>query len=243
MKKWLLALVGAFAALLHGPLQAEPITREQGDAILTELREIRQLLAKPQPQPAPSAAPAAAQTVTIKADAKYVLGKSDAPLTLIEFTDYQCPFCERFETNTLPEIKKKFIDTGRLRLVLRDLPLDMHPFALPAAQSVRCAGDQGRFWDMKQLVFRNQSRLDTAALAGYAKELGLDADAFQSCMASGKHVADIKEDARYAQSLGISGTPSFVLAKTSDGAMVGQMIVGAQSFSFFETAINSLLAK
>jgi protein-disulfide isomerase len=243
MKKWFLALASVFAALSHGTLHAEPITREQGDAILTELREIRQLLAKPQQQQAPSAAPAAAQTVTIKADAKYVLGRSDAPLTLIEFTDYQCPFCERFETNTLPEIKKKFIDTGRLRLVLRDLPLDMHPFALPAAQSVRCAGDQGRFWDMKQLVFRNQSRLDQAALAGYAKELGLDADAFQSCMTSGKHMADIKEDARYAQSLGISGTPSFVLAKTSDGAMVGQMIVGAQSYSFFETAINNLLAK
>ena len=170
-----------------------------------------------------------------------MLGKSDAPLTLVEFTDYQCPFCGRFEATTFPEIKKNYIDTGKLRLILRDLPLDFHPFALKAAQSVHCAGDQGKFWEMKGLVFKNQNKIDVDSLAGYAKELLLNGDTFKSCMADGKHLKEIRDEAKYAQSLGITGTPTFILGKTAGDSVEGKVIVGAVPLEVFEANINAML--
>jgi protein-disulfide isomerase len=244
MKDWLVAVMSAITITMSGTVPAAPMTRDQGDAILKELREIKQLLARPQQQAQAPSAPQMPQNLTVKGDAIYVLGKSDAPLTLVEFTDYQCPFCGRFEQNTFPEIKKNYIDTGKLRLIVRDLPLEgLHPFALKAAQSVHCAGDQGKFWEMKDVVFRNQNRLDADSLAGYAKELSLNDDTFKSCMADGKHLKEIGDEARYAQSLGITGTPTFILGKTAGDSVEGQVIVGAQPLEAFSAAIDGMLAK
>jgi protein-disulfide isomerase len=246
MRNWSVALMSATIIVMSGTILAAPMTKDQGDAILKELREIKQLLARPQQQQAPAtpSVPQMPQNMKVKGNAKFVLGKSDAPLTLVEFTDFQCPFCGRFETTTFPEIKKNYIDTGKLRLILRDLPLaDMHPFALKAAQSVHCAGDQGKFWEMKELVFKNQNRLDADALADYAKDLALNADTFKSCMADGKHLQEIGDDAKYALSLGINGTPTFILGKAVGDTVDGRVIVGAQPLAVFEAAINEMLGK
>ncbi len=243
MRRYLLATMGAIVITMSGVVLAAPMTKDQGDAILKELREIKQLLARQQTQPAPPAA-LMPQKLTVKGDAIYKLGKNDAPLTMVEFTDFQCPFCGRFEATTFPEIKKNFIDTGKLRLILRDLPLsDLHPYALKAAQSVHCAGDQGKFWEMKDLVFKNQSRLDVDSLAGYAKDISLDADTYKSCMADGKHLKEIGEETKYAISLGITGTPTFILGKTDGDTVEGRVIVGAQPYAVFEAAINEILGK
>jgi protein-disulfide isomerase len=207
------------------------------------LREIKQLLARQQAQQAPPAAQMP-QKLTVKGDAIYKLGKNDAPLTMVEFTDFQCPFCGRFEATTFPEIKKNYIDTGKLRLILRDLPLsDLHPYALKAAQSVHCAGDQGKFWEMKDLVFKNQSRLDVDSLAGYARDISLNVDTYKSCMADGKHLKEIGDETKYAISLGITGTPTFILGKTTGDTVEGRVIVGAQPYAVFEAAINEILGK
>ena len=246
MKNYLVAIMGAIIITVSGTVLSAPMTKDQGDAILKELREIKQLLARPQQQQAQAApsAPQAPQIMKVKGDAIYVLGKSDAPLTMVEFTDYQCPYCGRFETTTFPEIKKNFIDTGKLRLILRDLPLgDMHPFALKAAQSVHCAGDQGKYWEMKELVFKNQNKIDVDSLAGYAKDLALNGDTFKNCMADGKHLKEIGDEAKYAQSLGITGTPTFILGKTAGDTVEGRVIVGAQPLAVFEAAINEMLGK
>jgi len=242
MKINLVALIIAILMTFSNSVNAVPMTKDQGDAILKELREIKQLLARPQQQQAPSA-PTMPENLTVKGSAIYVLGNNEAPLTLVEFTDYQCPFCGRFETTTFPEIKKNYIDTGKLRLIVRDLPLEFHPFALKAAQSVHCAGDQGKFWEMKDLVFRNQNKLDVDSLSGYAKDLSLNGDIFKSCMADGKHLKDISDEAKYAQSLGISGTPTFILGKTAGDSVEGQVIVGAQPLEAFTSAIDGMLAK
>jgi protein-disulfide isomerase len=242
---FLAAILGALTLTMSSVVLSEPLTKEQGDAILMELREIKQLLARPQQQAqaAPSA-PQAPQNLKVKGDAKYVLGKSDAPLIMVEFTDYQCPFCGRFETTTYPELKKNFIDTGKIRLIVRDLPLsDIHPFALKAAQSVHCAGDQGKYWEMKDMVFKNQNKIDVDSLAGYAKDLALNGDAFKSCMADGRHLKEIGDDAKYAQSLGISGTPTFVLGKVEGDSINGRVIIGAQPLAVFDAAINEMLGK
>jgi protein-disulfide isomerase len=243
MRNWLVVMMSAIIITISGTTWAEPLTKNQGDAILKELREIKQLLARLQQQQAPTApsAPPKPETLTVKGSAIYALGKSDAPLTLVEFTDYQCPFCARFETTTFPEIKKNYIDTGKVRFILRDLPLDFHPFALKAAQSVHCAGDQGKFWEMKELVFKNQNKIDVDSLAGYAKDLSLNGDTFKSCMADGKHLKEIGDEAKYAQSLGIAGTPTFVLGKAVGDSVEGRKIVGALPLEVFEGAINEML--
>jgi protein-disulfide isomerase len=245
MKNWLVVMMSAIIITMSGAVLAVPLTKDQGDAILKELREIKQLLARPQQQQAPAApsVPPKPENLTVKGDAIYVLGKSDAPLTLVEFTDYQCPFCGRFETTTFPEIKKNYIDTGKVRFILRDLPLDFHPFALKAAQSVHCAGDQGKYWEMKELVFKNQNKIDVDSLAGYAKDLSLNGDTFKSCMADGKHLKEIGDEAKYAASLGITGTPTFVLGKAVGDSVEGRVIVGAQPLAAFEAAINEMLGK
>jgi protein-disulfide isomerase len=244
MKKYLVVMTGAMIMTISIAGLAEPMTKDQGDAILKELREIKQLLIRQQQaQPAPSAQQLP-QNLTVKGDAKYVLGKSDAPLTMVEFTDFQCPFCGRFESTTFPEIKKKYIDTGKLRLILRDLPLsDLHPYALKAAQSVHCAGDQGKFWEMKETMFKNQNRLDIDSLSGYAKDLSLNIDTFKNCMTDGSHLTEIGDEVKYALSLGITGTPTFVLGHAVGDMVQGQVIVGAQPLAVFETAINSMLNK
>ncbi|MDE2201894.1 MAG: DsbA family protein [Burkholderiaceae bacterium] len=219
-----------------------PMTQQQGEAILNELRAIHQLLAR-QAAPAAPGNAAPARTLSVKAPATHVMGKANAPVTLVAFTDFQCPYCARFEASTFPELKKKYIDTGKMRYVLRDVPLDFHPLAINAAQSVRCAGDQNKYWEMKDLVFKNQARIDTVALASYAQDLGLDASQYQQCMTANKYLADINADRQYAHSLGISGTPSFVIGRQVNGVVQGRLIVGAQGLSVFEHAIEDMLAK
>ncbi|MGA7750123.1 MAG: DsbA family protein [Gallionella sp.] len=247
MRKCLVAMLGVIIITMSGFVVAAPMTKDQGDAILQELREIKQLLARQQQQqaqPAPQG-PQTPQNLTVKGDAIYVLGKSDAPLTMVEFTDYQCPFCGRFETTTFPDIKKNYIDTGKMRLIVRDLPLEgLHPFAVKAAQAVHCAGDQGKFWEMKDLLFKNQNKLDADSLTGYAtKDLALNADTFKSCMANGKHLKEIGDEAKYAQSLGITGTPTFIIGKSAGDSVQGKVIVGALPLEAFQAAIDEVLEK
>jgi protein-disulfide isomerase len=243
MKRLALAMIGAAVVTMSGPILAEPMSGEQADLIIKELREIKQILARQQRAAPEAQNPQKPQNLTVKGAVHHPLGKVDAPLTLVAFTDYQCPFCQRFEENTFPEIKKNYIDTGKVRYILRDLPLDFHPYALKAAQSVRCAGDQGKYWEMNQLVFKNQKKIDNDALAGYAKDLSLDGDAFRSCMSDGRHLKEIRDEARYAQSLGITGTPTFVLGKAAGNTVTGQVIVGAQPLATFEAAIKGMLQK
>ena len=245
MKNYLVTIMSAIILAVSGAAVAAPMTKDQGDAILKELREIKQLLANQQrPQPA-SPGQRMPQNLTVKGDAIYVLGKSDAPVTMVEFTDYQCPFCGRFEANTFPEIKKNFIDTGKMRLIVRDLPLEgLHPFAMKAAQAVHCAADQGKFWEMHDLLFKNQNKLDADSLTGYAsKDLGLNADTFKKCMADGKHLKEIGAEAKYAQSLGITGTPTFIVGKTAGDSVEGHLVVGALPYENFAAAINAVLEK
>ena len=242
MKNWLVTIISAIVLTQSGTALASPMTKEQGDAILKELRDIRQLLAR-QPQQAPSQ-PQAPQELKVKGKSIYTLGKKNAPVTMVEFTDFQCPFCGRFEAATFPDIKKNYIDTGKLRLILRDLPLTgLHPYALKAAQSAHCAGDQGKFWEMKDLLFKNQARLDLDSLTGYANSLSLNADTFKSCMSQGKHLDEIDTESKYAMSLGITGTPTFIIGKSAGETVEGRVIVGAQPIAVFDAAIKEVLDK
>ncbi len=221
-----------------------PLSEKTGREILQELRQIRQLLEKQQqparPQPAP-ARPEQPQTATVSAAGGHALGRSDAPLTVVEYTDYQCPFCKRFHDTTFPELKKNFIDTGKVRFISRNLPLPFHQFALQAAQAAVCAGEQGKYWEMRDLLFKNQHKLDRESLVGYARDLSLKADEFAGCLDDGKRRKEIEDEAASARSAGISGTPSFVLGREKGKSVEGRKIVGAQPYAAFAGQINGLL--
>jgi protein-disulfide isomerase len=215
------------------------ITREQADDILTELRQIRQLLERQGRPAAPAPMKAVPQTGKLRLDGGFSLGSSDALITIVEFSDYQCPYCRQFESTTFAELRKKYIDTGKVRFVVRDFPLvEAHPYAMQAAEAARCAGDQGKFWPMHDALFGDPSKLEQGGLIDYAESLKLDVSAFRSCLESGKHKLEIQNDMQVFSSLQMNGTPSFLIGKATGEELAGAIVVGAQPFSFFEAKLK-----
>jgi protein-disulfide isomerase len=215
------------------------ITREQADQILDELRQIRQLLQK-QAENKPPGAPAPA-IAKLHLEGAPMLGSKDAPVTMVEFTDYQCPFCQRFHLQVYGLLKKDFIDTGKVRFFSRDLPLDsLHPNAIRAAQAARCAGDQGQFWTMRDIMAAHPDKLDMDSLVADASVLNLDGNTFRTCVEKGKYKEAVQGDVLEALKIGADGTPAFVVGKSTPDGVDGEMIVGAQPYSLFEEKFKQL---
>jgi len=171
-----------------------------------------------------------------------VMGRDDAPVTIIEFTDLQCPYCARHAMQTFPRLKAGYIDTGKLRYTSRDLPLPFHSFALPAAVASRCAGEQGRFWDYRDALFASQATLGTEPYGRIAGEMGLDVERLDACRNDGREEANVRADIALAASHGIRSTPTFVIGRVVDGEFQGEMVSGAQPFEFFQARLDALLA-
>jgi protein-disulfide isomerase len=159
------------------------------------------------------------------------LGPEQAPITIVEFLDYQCPYCQRSEP-TVQEVLAKY--PGKIRLVQRDFPLDGHPRALPAARAAHCAGEQGKFWEFHRDVLLKPGDLSDEDLKKRAGELGLDKEAFGTCAASDKHDATIRSAAAQGSSLGVTGTPAFFIN--------GRMLTGARPVEQFSTIIDDELS-
>lgn len=222
------------------------ICREQADLILEELRQIRRLMEKQQIQLQQAFVPSAPVSEKVRfriEDDWHAIGSDDAPVTLVEFTDLQCMFCRRFHADTFPQIKKNYIDTGKVRFVSRDLPLDFHPYAEKAAESARCAGDQGRFWEMRNLVLETTDTLNDDSILNLASYLKLDLDKFRLCLGTSRYKVAIQNDSVQATTLNITGTPTFVLGRSTTGTLEGTRMVGLQSFSAFQAKIEDLLEK
>jgi protein-disulfide isomerase len=172
------------------------------------------------------------------------LGRADAPVTIVEFSDYQCPFCQRFFATTLPVLKKDYIDTGKVRYVFRDFPLEMHPEARKAAEAGHCAGEHGKYWEMHAVLFQNQRALALPQLAEYARTIGLDEAEFDQCLSSGRHSARVARGLTDGAAAGVHGTPGFVIGKTSPGRSVkGTPLRGAQPLESFRRIIDHTLAE
>jgi protein-disulfide isomerase len=236
-------LFGLLTALICTPATGEGLSREQGDAIISELRQIRQLLEKQQKGDAAQPAPAQPERVRLKIGKEFAIGQRDAPLVMVEYTDYQCPFCNRFYTTTFPELKKQYIDTGKMRFIGRDYPLDFHQHALKAAQATHCAGEQEKFWQMKDALMVNSARLTPELITSLARDAARDMNKYQACMDGGKYLAEIKEGIAAANAVGINGTPSFVLGRVSGEYLEGYLLVGAQPFSIFDSKIKEIEKK
>ena len=207
-------------------------------AIQRDLAELKRLL---QARPAAAADALPAAPVAIASEPSK--GKGTAKVAVIEFSDYQCPFCSRYSRDTLPQLAAEYIDTGKVKYVFRDFPLAFHKQAFKAAEAAHCAGDQGKFWEMHDTLFQNQSALAPEQLAGHAEALGLDGSAFRTCLDSGRHAADVNKDLADGGAAGVTGTPAFLVGVIQpDGRVkVVKRLSGARPYADFKAAIDGAL--
>jgi len=230
-------------------------------AILKELQDIKTLLTARPPMPVPTptaAAPAPPSNVApppnpgappnfdleiVGAPSK---GRTDAKLVLVEFSDFQCPFCGRYTRETLQPLQRDYVDTGKLRYVFRHFPLErLHPLALRASEAAECARAQGKFWEMHTRLFANQQALAEPDLVKSAESVGLIMPTFQQCLASQlTSPTKIRQDQTEGARAGITGTPTFFIGTmTKEGKVhVLRRLVGAQPYTAFKTTIDGLLS-
>jgi protein-disulfide isomerase len=204
---------------LIAALQQQKMT-EQRDALVDRLRKeepVKVMLKAPRVKVASSGHP--------------TIGPADAPITIVEFGDFQCPYCKRAQP-TLKEVLAKY--PNKVRLVYMDFPLPFHSHALDAAKAARCAGEQGKFWPYHDQLFANQAKESPADLKGIAKQLGLNATQFDSCFEKAKYQNSIEQDVAEGKKLGVDGTPSFYIN--------GRRLVGAVPFENFQQVIEDELA-
>lgn len=191
------------------------------------------------PTSRPDETPEATRDPLIPLDDDPVLGSPDAPVTIIEYSEYLCPFCRRFVLETLPRIEEEYIDTGQVKLVFRDFPVHGQP-AVVLAMVPECVADQGKFWEMHVLLFEraeewSQSEDFLATVQGYAEEIGIDQHELVNCLELGTPLERIQEDYNLGRQDGVTGTPSFLIN--------GTLLVGAQPFEEFQRVIEEELAK
>jgi protein-disulfide isomerase len=170
--------------------------------------------------------------VDVSTDDDPSIGPEDAPITIIEFSDYQCPVCQSWYQQVYEQLLANY--PNQIRFVYRDLPLPMHPEALPAAEAANCAGEQGAYWKYHDALFSMEYGLSREAYEKYATDLGLDLKAFTACLDSHRYQDEVQADASDAASVGINSTPTFVVN--------GRVLIGAHPFANFQAVIDEELA-
>lgn len=202
-----------------------------------ELGEIKTLLQGAfKPQSPPRA------TAVVGISGRPSLGPRDAPVTLIEFSDYQCPFCKRHFSTVYPVLKKDYIDTGKLRYVFHDFPIaSLHPEAKKAHEAAYCAGEQNRYWEMHDILFESSPDLSVSALKKSAMKIALNANQFNHCVESGKYAKDVDKEIAEGTQAGVTGTPAFVIGQSGGDKITGTLVSGAQPLTRFTQVIDELL--
>ncbi len=170
-------------------------------------------------------------------------GDGDATFALIEFSDFECPFCGRFATEIYPQIERDYIKAGRLRYMFVDDPIEqMHPNALKAHEAALCAGEQGKYWEMHARLFANQKALAPEGLRSHAEAAGADGAKLQECLTAGRHAARVRKNAAAAQQVGVRGTPTFLIGVVERGQFrAKRVLAGAQPYTVFKDAIETVL--
>jgi len=188
----------------------------------------------------PSPSRAAVADMKALADDDPFLGDENAPVTIIEWSDYECPFCKRFYDQTLPQIKSQYVDTGKVKFVYRDFPLGFHQNAHIEAEAAECARDQvgnTAYFKYHDEIFKrttsNGLGIAVDQLPVIAKDVGLDVDEFNTCLNSGKFKSEVDKDLQEGSAVGIQGTPGFIIN--------GKLVSGAQPFSVFQQVIEAEL--
>lgn len=189
-------------------------------------------------------APTLSESLTVSLRGAATAGSRDAAVVIVEFTDYQCPFCGRHSSTTLPEIRAQYVKTGKVRYVVRDLPLtEIHPYSLGAAKAARCAAAQGdaHYWEYHDGLFAHQKQITDTLFATLARETRLRLPAFQTCVASLETATAVARDTAEARRAGLAGTPSFVIGRATGDSVRGVLLRGAYPIELFRQAIDAAL--
>jgi protein-disulfide isomerase len=201
-------------------------------------------LAGVQQQPSQMKLPQITKIASVNTDDAPAKGKTDAPVTIVEFGDFQCPFCGRFASDTLQQLVKNYVDTGKVKFVYKEYPLPFHPNAQPAAMAAECANEQGKFWPYHDKLYATQTTWENQdsntvkkIFKEYAVSLGLNGASFNSCLDSSKYSDKIQKQSTEGSQYGISGTPTFYIGNQKAGYT---QIVGAQPVSSFEQLIKQV---
>jgi protein-disulfide isomerase len=245
------ALVG-LAAAAFSPAPAPAQSAAEVDALRKEvealkagqerlekdIEEIRNLLFERQAAPL--------RDVVVSVAGSPFKGERGAQVTLVEFSDYQCPFCARHARETLPLLERDYIGTGKVQYVFRDFPIaSAHPQAPKAHEAARCAGEQGRYWEMHARLFGAPNALAPADLRRHAKAVALEAERFEQCLDGGAQAARVRQDVAEGRRASVKGTPTFFLGLTGGDeptVKATRIIRGAQPYSVFKEAIELLLS-
>jgi protein-disulfide isomerase len=219
--------------------EVESLKQEQ-KTMQKDLDDLKAILRKAMPGKMPF------KPVDASIEGSPVMGNADAPVTMIEFTDFQCPFCRRYSNGTFPQIIKDYVETGKVRYVVRQFPLKpIHPKAVKASEASLCAGDQGKYWEMHDRIFKMTKSFEMEEWVRLAEGLGLEMNSFNDCLQSGKKTSEVDRDIKEGTDLGMSGTPGFFLGQTDPENPTKfkavEMIRGAHPYSQFKKTIEKLL--
>jgi len=209
--------------------------------ILKEVQEIKKILQSFQE----AAAPQTPSEISLPISGEPFKGSPAARVAIIEYSDYQCPFCGEYSREVFPRLDSDYVKSGKIRYYFRDLPLSSHPQALQAAQASRCAGEQGKFWEMHERLFANQNALAADALKQHAGALGLDAARFDECLSSGKYRSAVARSLASAERLRIDGTPAFLIGlldANGEVVKVNQVMLGAKTYEEFKALLDGALS-
>jgi len=239
--------IGAFlGGYSLGTMQDSGLSGDElEEAIIGAAQKAGTLTPRPTPQPTQPPGP---QIIQGLLDDDPVKGNPDATVTIVEFSDFQCPFCKRFHETTLPLILENYVDTGKVKFVYRDFPIvSLHPNgAIPTALAAECADEQGMFWQYHDKIFQTQKNWERLAaediineLKTFAVELGLDTNQFNDCLNSEKYRDEVNNDLQDGASYGITGTPGFFIGNEERGYI---KVSGAQPYSVFQKVLDQMLA-
>jgi len=181
-----------------------------------------------------------ASTVDASAEGPFVLGRKDAPVTFVEFSDYECPFCRDFHNKLFERLRKEFIDTGLVRYVARDFPLKFHKNSVTTARASRCAARQGKYWEMRHALYVAPN-IDLDGVVEAGRTIGLDAAKLRDCVANGNVNAEIVPDMNEAAAAGIGAAPAFVIGRSKGTRVEGTVLVGLRPYEEYASRIRALL--
>ena len=232
------SLIAVFFAGSYVSLKSDGITKSELNEVIAKLESKivkNQLVKQPDIQP-----------INVSVDDDPIRGDQNAPITIVEFSDFQCPFCARFHIQTLPLILEQYIETGKVKFVYRDFPIqNIHPNAISAAVASECAHEQDKYWEYHDMLFENQGVWNNAETISaitifkeFATKLELNQEQFNSCLDSGKYIDEISNDLTDGRNYGITGTPGFFIGNEDIGFV---KINGAQPFEAFKSVIDSQL--
>jgi protein-disulfide isomerase len=219
----------------------EGITREQAAKLIQEMQMIRVLLQKQvdvKTGVTPDEVGIAYPEKRLANLGKNIIGRDNAPLTLVEFVDLECPFCIQFHNDVLPELRRKYIDTGKLKFVVFDFPLPSHEYALPAATFTRCAGAQGKYWQVHNAFMSTPQVATPEVIQKIAIENKLDPKQLDLCLKNTEVAEQINRETQSARELGVFATPTFLLGSSQGDGVTGQMV---ESFKMLDSEIQKAL--